>query len=106
LRRRNDELASQLRESRKEEILLKNRLNVAKDKIKELSIELSGFRVGSDSKSLPVGSADRSALNRSGSRIPSAVASRVLSLLVIGYVRLLLKATRAPGERRIYEVRL
>jgi len=75
LRRRNNELSSQLRESRKEETSLKNRLKVTEEKIKELGAELAGFRAGSDSRSLPVG-LGRSARSKSGSSTPFAVAPR------------------------------
>jgi len=76
LRRRNDELASQLRESCKEESSLKNCLKEAKEKIKDLGDELSGLRAGVGAKSLSV-VYDRPDRVRAGPSSQSGVALRV-----------------------------
>jgi len=102
LRRRNDELSSQLRETRKEENALKNRLKVAEEKIRELGAELRELRAGVDFRLLPAG-LDRSARTKSESSTPSAVAMRLLLLLAARFARLLPRKIRALGERRMSE---
>jgi len=75
LKKRNDELSSQLRETRREETALKNRLKIAEEKIKELSCELRELRASVDF-GLPPAGLDRSARTKSGPSTSSAMVTR------------------------------